>query len=211
MIPLVKPYIAPREQMMPEIEKILYSGYIAEGQAVYDFEDNLKRFIGNDNLLAVQSGTAALHIAFSLLDIGCGDEVISTAMTAEPTNTTIALTGAKVVWGDVDEHTGLLDPNSVRNKITEKTKAIVPVHYAGVGCEMDVIMDVASRYKLYVIEDAAQGVMSTYKWTNSTKFLKNIIFQLLRTQHMDLGVNIMRKQLVLIRGLQFILFRQSNS
>ncbi|MCI8561819.1 MAG: DegT/DnrJ/EryC1/StrS family aminotransferase [Dorea sp.] len=162
MIPLVKPYIAPREQMMPEIEKILYSGYIAEGQAVYDFEDNLKRFIGNDDLLAVQSGTAALHIAFSLLDIGCGDEVISTAMTAEPTNTTIALTGAKVVWGDVDEHTGLLDPNSVRGKITEKTKAIVVVHYAGMVCDMDEFNKISQEYNIPIIEDAAHGLGCRY-------------------------------------------------
>lgn len=162
MIPLVKPYIAPREQMMPEIEKILYSGYIAEGQAVYDFEDNLKQFIGNDKLLAVQSGTAALHIALSLLNIGEGDEVISTAMTAEPTNTTIALTGADVVWGDVDEKTGLLDPKSVRLKITEKTKAIVLVHYAGMVCDMDEFNKISEELNIPIIEDAAHGLGSQY-------------------------------------------------
>lgn len=162
MIPLVKPYIAPREQMMPAIEKILYSGYIAEGQAVYDFEDNLKEFIGNDKVLAVQSGTAALHIAFSILNIGSGDEVISTAMTAEPTNTTIALTGAKVVWADVDEKTGLLDPNSVRTKITDKTKAIVLVHYAGMVCDMDKFNEISKEFDIPIIEDAAHGFGSKY-------------------------------------------------
>lgn len=162
MIPLVKPYIAPKEQMMPAIEKILYSGYIAEGQAVYDFEDNLKEFIGNDKVLAVQSGTAALHIAFSILNIGPGDEVISTAMTAEPTNTTIALTGAKVVWADVDEKTGLLDPNSVRTKITDKTKAIVLVHYAGMVCNMDKFNEISKEFNIPIIEDAAHGFGSKY-------------------------------------------------
>ena len=137
MIPLVKPYIADKAKMMPAIENILYSGYIAEGEAVYDFERKFGEYIGNPNVLMLGSGTAALHIALLLLDIGAGDEVISTAMTAEPTNTTIALTGAKVVWADVDENTGLLDPQSVRSKITDKTKAIMLVHYAGMVCNMD--------------------------------------------------------------------------
>lgn len=162
MIPLVKTYIAPPKQMMPEIEKILYSGYIAEGQTVYDFEDDLRRFIGNENLLALQSGTAALHIAFSLLNIGPGDEVISTAMTAEPTNTTIALTGAKVVWADVDVNTGLLDPQSVRSKITERTKAIVLVHYAGMVCDMDAFNRISAEYNIPIIEDAAHSFGSKY-------------------------------------------------
>lgn len=162
MIPLVKPYISPKEEMMPAIEKILYSGYIAEGQAVYDFEDELKQFIGNDKLLAVQSGTAALHIALSLLNVGPGDEVISTAMTAEPTNTTIALTGAKVVWGDVDERTGLLSPASVRAKITERTKAIMVVHYAGMVCDMDAFNQISKEYNIPIIEDAAHGFGSKY-------------------------------------------------
>lgn len=162
MIPLVKPYIAPREQMIPEMEKILYSGYIAEGKAVYDFEDNLRSLIGNPYLLALGSGTAALHIAFTILGIGKGDEVISTAMTAEPTNTTIALTGAKVVWGDVDPDTGLLDPKSVREKITEKTKAIVVVHYAGMVCNMDEFNAISREYNIPIVEDAAHCFCGKY-------------------------------------------------
>jgi len=162
LVPLVKPYIAPREVMMPAIENILYSGYIAEGQAVYDFEDELKQYIGNPYLLALNSGTAALHIAFNLLGLKEGDEVISTAMTAEPTNTTIALTGAKVVWGDVDVDTGLLDPKSVREKITEKTKAIVLVHYAGMVCDMDGFNAISREYNIPVIEDAAHSFGSRY-------------------------------------------------
>ena len=80
MLPLVKPYIAPAEEMMPAIEKILYSGYIAEGQAVYDFEEAFGAYIGNPNVLMLSSGTAALHIALLLLNLGPGDEVISTPM-----------------------------------------------------------------------------------------------------------------------------------
>lgn len=162
MLPLVKPYIAPADIMLPEIEKILYSGYIAEGEAVYKFEKEFAEFIENPNTLVVNSGTAALHIALLLQNIGPGDEVISTPMTAEPTNTTIALTGAKVVWGDVDVNTGLLDPKSVREKITEKTKAIMLVHYAGMVCNMDEFNKISKEFDIPIIEDTAHALGSKY-------------------------------------------------
>ena len=162
MIPLVKPYLASREKMMPELEKILYSGYIAMGDAVYQFEKEFGEYIENPNVLVLNSGTAALHIALSLLNVGIGDEVISTPMTAEPTNTTIALTGAKVVWADVDEKTGLLDPNSVREKITEKTKAIMLVHYAGMVCDMDEFNKISKEFNIPIIEDTAHALGSKY-------------------------------------------------
>ncbi|MBQ7769052.1 MAG: DegT/DnrJ/EryC1/StrS family aminotransferase [Oscillospiraceae bacterium] len=162
MLPLVKPYIAPRDEMMPAIEKILYSGYIAEGEAVYSFEDEFAKYIGNPNVLMLSSGTAALHIALLLLNVGPGDEVISTPMTAEPTNTTIALTGAKIVWADVDVNTGLLDPKSVREKITEKTKAIMLVHYAGMVCDMDEFNKISEEFNIPVIEDTAHAFGSKY-------------------------------------------------
>ena len=162
MLPLVKPYIAPADEMMPAIEKILYSGYIAEGEAVYNFEREFGEYIGNPNVLMLSSGTAALHIALLLLNVGPGDEVISTPMTAEPTNTTIALTGAKVIWADVDEKTGLLDPKSVREKITEKTKAIMLVHYAGMVCDMDEFNKISAEFDIPVIEDTAHAFGSRY-------------------------------------------------
>lgn len=162
MIPLVKSYIAPKEEMMPAIENILYSGYIAEGESVYEFEKEFGCYIKNSNLLSLNSGTAALHIALMLIGVGSGDEVISTAMTAEPTNTTIALTGAKIVWGDVDVKTGLLDPSDVQKKITEKTKAIMLVHYAGMVCDMDEFNKISDKYNIPIIEDAAHALGSKY-------------------------------------------------
>ena len=162
MIPLVKPYIADKERMMPAIEKILYSGYIAEGEAVYQFEKEFGEYIGNPNVLVLSSGTAALHISLLLLNIGEGDEVISTAMTAEPTNTTIAITGAKIVWADVDERTGLLDPKSVREKISSRTKAIMLVHYAGMVCDMDEFNKISEEYNIPIIEDTAHALGSKY-------------------------------------------------
>ena len=163
MLSLVKPYIAPNEVLMPELEKILYSGYIAMGEAVGNFETKFGNYIDNERVLALNSGTAALHIALCLLNVGNGDEVISTAMTAEPTNTTIALTGAKVVWADVDVKTGLLDPESVRKKITEKTKAIMLVHYAGMVCNMDEFNKISEEFNVPIIEDTAHALGSKYK------------------------------------------------
>lgn len=163
MIPLVKPYIAPREELMAAIEKVLYSGYIAEGEAAWGFEEELRKYIGNPNTLATQSGTAALHLALLSLNVGPGDEVISTPMTSEPTNTTIAITGAKVVWADVDPNTGLLDPDSVREKITEKTKAIMLVHYAGMVCDMDKFNNLSEETGLPIIEDAAHALGAKYR------------------------------------------------
>lgn len=163
MLPLVKPYMAPANELMPEIEKVLYSGYIAEGEAAWAFEDGFRTFIANPNTLAVQSGTAALHLALLLLNIGPNDEVISTPMTSEPTNTAIAITGAKVVWADVDPKTGLLDPNSVREKITERTKAIMLVHYAGMVCDMDAFNQLSAETGIPVIEDAAHALGAKYQ------------------------------------------------
>jgi dTDP-4-amino-4,6-dideoxygalactose transaminase len=163
MIPLVKPFIPDRNILIPELEKILYSGYIAEGEAVYQFENTFKNYIDNPYCLAVHSGTDALHLAYILKDIKAGDEIISTPMTAEPTNTTIAMIGAKVVWGDVDPNNGLLDPKSVRNLITEKTKAIVTVHYAGMVCDMDAFNQLSKEYNIPIIEDAAHALGSKYQ------------------------------------------------
>ena len=162
MISLVKPYIAPSEEMMPAIEGILYSGYIATGQAVYDFEDKFRNYIGNPLSISLHSGTDALHIALILAGVKPGDEVISTPMTAEPTNTVIAMVGAKVIWGDVNPNNGLLDPKSVRSLITEKTKAIMLVHYAGMVCDMDEFNKISAEYNIAIIEDAAHALGSKY-------------------------------------------------
>ena len=162
MIPLVKPFIPPREMLMPALEEILYSGYIATGQSVFDFEDKFSAYISNPNMIALHAGTDALHLAYILAGVKLGDEIISTPMTAEPTNTSIAMIGSKVVWGDVDPCNGLLDPKSVRSLITEKTKAIVMVHYAGMVCDMEEFNKISKEYDIPIIEDAAHALGSKY-------------------------------------------------
>lgn len=114
-------------------------------------------------VLLTPSCTASLEMAAILLDIQPGDEVIMPAFTFVSTANAFVLRGAKVVFVDIRPDTMNIDETKIEAAITEKTRAIVPVHYAGVACEMDTIMALAKQYKLYVVEDAAQGVMSTYK------------------------------------------------
>jgi perosamine synthetase len=162
MISLVKPYLPSSENLMKLLESTLYSGYIAEGELTYRFESELSTLLGNPYCISLNSGTAALHIALMLIGVGKDDEVISTALTAEPTNTTIALTGAKVVFSDVEYLTGLISPDAIEVNITERTKAIMVVHYAGMVCDMDRINEISRKYNIPVIEDAAHAFMSKF-------------------------------------------------
>jgi len=113
--------------------------------------------------LITTSCTHALEMTALLCNIKEGDEIIAPSYTFVSTVNAFVLRGAKIVFVDIRPDTMNLDENLIEDAITEKTKAIVPVHYAGVACEMDKIMDIAKKHNLYVIEDAAQGVMSTYK------------------------------------------------
>lgn len=113
--------------------------------------------------LLMTSCTHALEMAAMLIGIQPGDEVIMPSYTFVSTANAFALRGAKIVFVDIRPDTMNIDETLIEEAITDKTKAIVPVHYAGVGCEMDTIMEIAERHNLYVIEDAAQGMMSSYK------------------------------------------------
>lgn len=114
-------------------------------------------------VLLTTSGTTALDMAMLLCDLQPGDEVILPSYTFSSTATSAVLAGAKLVFVDIRPDTMNIDENKIEVAITEKTKVIMVMHYAGVACEMDTIMEIAERHKLIVVEDAAQGVMSTYK------------------------------------------------
>lgn len=158
MIPLVKVAMPAQEQLMPALADVLYSGMIAEGEAVYEFERQFGKHFGLKNVLAMSSGTAALHAALTLAGVTSGDEVISTPMTAEPTNTSILYCGAKVVWADVDPASGNMDPESVKKRITPKTKAILCVHYAGYPARLRELREIADNNGIALIEDCAHAL-----------------------------------------------------
>lgn len=119
--------------------------------------------LGCKKALLTPSCTQALEMAAILINVQPGDEVIMPSYTFVSTANAFVLRGAKIVFVDIRPDTLNIDETLIEQAITPRTKAIVPVHYAGVACEMDVIMDIANRHGLFVIEDAAQGVMSTYK------------------------------------------------
>lgn len=123
----------------------------------------IEKTTGTTKALLTTSCTHALEMAALLLEIKPGDEVIMPAFTFVSTADAFVLRGAKIIFVDIRPDTMNIDENLIENAITEKTKAIVPVHYAGVACEMDKIMKIAQDHNLAVVEDAAQGVMSTYK------------------------------------------------
>ena len=135
------------------------------GDGKYTALDNewIEKKTGVSKALLTTSCTHATEMAAILAGIKEGDEVIMPSFTFVSTANAFALRGARIVFVDIRPDTMNIDETKIEAAITEKTRAIVPVHYAGVGCEMDTIMDIARRHNLLVIEDAAQGVMSTYK------------------------------------------------
>ena len=134
-----------------------------DGEFTHKCSEWIKEKTGAASVLLTTSCTSALEMAAVLADIKTGDEVIMPSYTFVSTADAFVARGAKVVFVDIRPDTMNIDENLIEAAITPKTKAIVPVHYAGVACEMDKIMDIAKKYNLIVVEDAAQGVMSTYK------------------------------------------------
>ena len=142
---------------------ILRNTQFIMGNEVKTFEQEFSAFIGVKHSISVGNGTDALIIALEALGIGVGDEVITTPYTFFATAESIAYVGATPVFVDVDRDTFNMDPKLIERAITERTKAIMPVHLFGLSCDMDPIMDIAERHGLAVIEDACQAVGGTYK------------------------------------------------
>ena len=134
-----------------------------DGQFTHRCNEWIEQRFDAQKVLLTTSGTTALDMATLLCDLKPGDEVILPSYTFSSTATSVVLTGAKLVFVDIRPDTMNIDEKKIRHAITEHTKAIIAVHYAGVSCEMDEIMSIAREYGLKVIEDAAQGVMSRYK------------------------------------------------
>lgn len=157
-----RPYINGKEFYY--INKAITNGQLSgDGPFTEKCNEWLKQNKCCKKALLTHSCTAALEMAAILIDIKPGDEVIMPSYTFVSTANAFVLRGGVPVFVDIRPDTLNIDENKIEEAITEKTKAIVPVHYAGVGCEMDKIMEIAQKYNLYVIEDAAQGIMATYK------------------------------------------------
>lgn len=145
------------------INKILDSTFISAGKVADQFEDALTQKLGLVNPVSVNSGTSALHLALEVAGIGPGCEVILPPQTFIASGLSIIMTGAKPVFADIQYETGNIDPRSIESKITERTRAIMPVHWAGYPCDMDEIKQIAKKYNLVVVEDAAHALGAIYK------------------------------------------------
>jgi perosamine synthetase len=145
------------------VSDVLRSGWLSEGARVKQFEGELVARLGLVNPVALNSGTSALHLALALAGVGPGDEVILPPQTFVATGHAILMQGATPVFADIDPDTGNICPHSIASRITERTKAIIPVHWAGYPCDMDEINRVATERGLAVIEDAAHALGARYK------------------------------------------------
>jgi perosamine synthetase len=202
-LPLFKVRMADRAVLMPRLEAVLYSGQIGEGAAVREFEQRFGAYIGNPNCLAFNSGTAALHTALLLAGVGLGDEVITTAMTAEPTNMAIKHAGATPVWADVDPANGNVTSASIEARITARTRAIVVVHYGGIPAPLASIQALATAHSLPVIEDAAHALGAGYAGARLGVHSDFVMFSLQAIKHMttvDGGMLACRDPALLARG-----------
>lgn len=159
-LPFAKPMVS--EAAIADVADSIRKGWMAMGPKTIDFENKFANYVGAKYAVSVNSATAGLHLAVMAL-IQPGDEVITTAMTFASTVNAIIFAGGKPVLVDIDQHTFNIDVKAIEKAITPKTKAIIPVHFAGRPCDMDALEALAKKYNLGIIEDAAHALGAQYK------------------------------------------------
>jgi len=160
MIPIIKPYFSEEEEIAAA--EVIRSGWVTQGPKVNEFESLLTEYLSADFSVAVTSCTTALFLALKVLEIGAGDEVIVPSFSFIATANSVVHTGAVPVFVDIDPQTYNIDPDLIEEKITERTRAIMPVHQAGIPADMNRINEIAAKHDLQVIEDAACAIGSVY-------------------------------------------------
>ncbi len=173
-LPFSRPSIGKSE--INKVTACLKSGWITTGALCKEFEDKFCQLTGSQQAISLNSATAGMHITLSALNIGPGDEIITPSMTFASTVNMIALSGAKPVFVDIDYGTLNINTNLIEEKITKRTRAIIPVHFAGAPANMDKINNLARKYNLTVIEDAAHAVGTYYKGIHTGGFGHTAIF-----------------------------------
>lgn len=155
IIPIARPNIGQEE--IYEVTKVLRSAELSHGRWVEEFEEMFAKYVGTKFAIAVSNGTVALHLSLLSLGIKKGDEVITTPLTFMASSNSILYVGAKPVFIDIDPKTFNINQKLIEQKITVKTKAILPVHLYGLPADLENILRIAKKYNLYVVEDAAQA------------------------------------------------------
>ncbi|MBP1450007.1 MAG: DegT/DnrJ/EryC1/StrS family aminotransferase [Thermoproteus sp.] len=176
-------------ELMRDIEEVLKTGALtaAHGKWVKSFEQELASFLGVRFAYATTSGTTALHLALKAVGVGPGDEVVTTPFTFAATATSILHANAVPIFADIDRETLNLDPASVEDKITDKTKAVIVVHLAGYPTEMDHFLKLAEEYDLLVIEDVAQALGAEYRGRKAGSLGHISAFSFYATKHITGG------------------------
>lgn len=151
------------ENDIKEVVRVLRSNWITQGPKIKEFEDALCKYTGAKYAVAVSSGTAALHIACLAAGIKGGDEAITSSITFAASANCILYCGGKPVFADIQEDTANIDPQEIKKQITKRTKAIIPVHFAGHPCDLEEIKDIAKKHNLFIIEDAAHALGAEYQ------------------------------------------------
>lgn len=160
-LPFAKPCL--NKAALDEVTNCLQSGWLTTGPRVKQFEENLSHYLNAPHALALTSATAGLHLALLALDLQPGDEVITTPMTFVATLNMIVVSGGKPVLVDIDPQTYNIDITQIEAAVTPRTRAIMPVHFAGLPVDLDPLYAIAKRHKLAVIEDAAHAIGAEYK------------------------------------------------
>lgn len=160
-IPWWEPRIGQKERTL--VEKVLKSNFLNDGEFTTAFEKKVASLVGSKYAIAVTSGTVAMYLSLKALGIGYGDEVIVSDMTFIATANAVEMCGAKAVLVDVNPNTLTISTEAIKSAITEKTKAIIPVHISGRAADMNAILKIARDFNLFVVEDAAEAFMSKYK------------------------------------------------
>lgn len=158
-ISLSKPSIGKEE--IKAVQKVLSSGWLTHGPKNQEFEERFARYVGTKYAVSLNSCASALFAVIKVLDLR--GEIILPSFTFVASANAVVTAGAKPVFADVDWATGNIDPDDIERKITKKTQAIMPVHFAGQSCEMDKIMRIAKKHKLWVIEDSAEAIGAAFK------------------------------------------------
>ncbi len=175
MVDLNGQYRKIRWQVNREIKKVIKSSSFINGPIVKEFQNNLQEYLNVRHVIPCANGTDALQIALMALDLKKGDEIITTNFSFASTIEVILLLGLKPVIVDIDIRTFNIDPSLIENKITERTKVIIPVHLFGQSCRIEEIIEIANRNNIQVIEDNAQALGSKYKFSNSKKQMTGTI------------------------------------
>ena len=159
MLPLYKPYMPE----LPEMDKILHSGQLAYGRYTKEFEAALRNYFNNDSLIVTNSFNTAISVAVSSIGLRAGDEIIASPMACLASTQPYESNELKIVWADIDPHTGTLDPDAVRSKITGKTRCIIHNHFCGYPGYIDEINAIGREYGIKIIDDGIECFGTEYK------------------------------------------------